>query len=179
MLNKVILIGNLTRDVELRYTQSGTAIAKFGLAVSRRWKDKNSSEDREEVMFIDINVFGRSAEIANQYLNKGRRVLIEGRLVLDQWTDQNGQRHSRHNISAENVQFLDSKGSGEGGYARSTQQSGDSGGFESPASKQSQSVESDGGYARSAQQSSDSSGFESPASKPSQNIDIDDDSIPF
>lgn len=159
MLNKVILIGNLTRDVELRYTQSGTAIAKFGLAVSRRWKDKSSSEDREEVMFIDINVFGRSAEIAHQYLSKGRRVLIEGRLVLDQWTDQNGQKHSRHNISAENVQFLDSRGSGgsdEGGYERSAPQP--SGGGTSPSATD-----------------------ESPASKPqpSQNIEIDDDSIPF
>jgi single-strand DNA-binding protein len=106
LLNKILLIGNLTRDVEIRYTQGGTAIAKFGLAVNRRWKDRNAGEDREETMFIDVNVFGRSAEIAHQYLSKGRQVLVEGRLVLEQWTDQNGQKRSRHSVSADNLQFL-------------------------------------------------------------------------
>lgn len=112
MLNKVILIGNLTRDVELRYAQSGTAIGKFGIAVNRNWRDKSSGENREETMFIDVSVFGRSAEIANQYLSKGRRVMVEGRLVLEQWTDQNGQKRSRHSVAADNLQFLDSKGEG-------------------------------------------------------------------
>ncbi|MEF3192541.1 MAG: single-stranded DNA-binding protein [Campylobacterales bacterium] len=109
MLNKVFLIGNLTRDVELRYSPNGTAIGKFGIAVNRSWKDRSSGETREETMFIDVSVFGRSAEIANQYLSKGRRVLVEGRLVLEQWVDQTGQKRSRHSIAADNLQFLDSK----------------------------------------------------------------------
>ncbi|MDR2905578.1 MAG: single-stranded DNA-binding protein [Helicobacteraceae bacterium] len=125
MLNKVLLIGNLTRDVEVRYTQSGLQIGSFGLAVNRRWKDRNSGESREDTMFIDVDVFGAQAETARQYIGKGRQVLVEGRLVLDQWTDQNGQKRSKHKISAENVQFLGSRGEGGdrsgdygGGYDR-------------------------------------------------------------
>ncbi|GAB6073999.1 single-stranded DNA-binding protein [Nautilia lithotrophica] len=121
MYNKVILVGNLTRDVELKYTPTGTAIAKFGLATNRTFKDNVTGENKQEVMFIDITVFGRSAEIANQYLRKGRRVLIEGRLVLDQWVDQSGQKRSKHSIVAEKVQFMENKNSGdEGGYQQST-----------------------------------------------------------
>ena len=118
MYNKVILVGNLTRDVELKYTPSGTAIAKFGLATNRTYKDQMTGETKQEVMFIDITVFGRSAEIANQYLSKGRRVLIEGRLVLDQWVDATGQKRSKHSIVAEKVQFMDSKSQADnvGGY---------------------------------------------------------------
>ena len=109
MFNKVILIGNLTRDVELRYTPSGTAIAKFGLATNRTYKDPITGENKQEVMFIDITVFGRSAEVANQYLSKGRKVLIEGRLVFDQWVDSSGQKRSKHSVVAEKLQFMDSK----------------------------------------------------------------------
>ena len=109
MYNKVILVGNLTRDVELKYTPSGTAIAKFGLATNRTYKDTMTGETKQEVMFIDITVFGRSAEVANQYLSKGKKVLIEGRLVLDQWVDATGQKRSKHSIVAEKVQFMDSK----------------------------------------------------------------------
>jgi len=109
MYNKVILVGNLTRDVELKYTPTGTAIAKFGLATNRTYKDPQTGENKQETMFIDITVFGRSAEIANQYLSKGRRVLVEGRLVLDQWVDSSGQKRSKHSVVAEKVQFMDSK----------------------------------------------------------------------
>jgi len=120
MYNKVILVGNLTRDVELKYTPSGTAIAKFGLATNRTYKDTMTGENKQEVMFIDITVFGRSAEVANQYLRKGKKVLIEGRLVLDQWVDSSGQKRSKHSIVAEKVQFMDSKNSdNEGGYSNS------------------------------------------------------------
>jgi single-strand DNA-binding protein len=83
MYNKVILIGNLSRDVELRYTPSGTGVAKFGLATNRTYIDASTKEKKQEVMFIDITMFGRSAETANQWLSKGKKVLIEGRLVLD------------------------------------------------------------------------------------------------
>ena len=118
MYNKVILVGNLTRDVELKYTPSGTAIAKFGLATNRTYKDTMTGENKQEVMFIDITVFGRSAEVANQYLRKGKKVLIEGRLVLDQWVDSTGQKRSKHSIVAEKVQFMDSKNSdNESGYS--------------------------------------------------------------
>ena len=109
MYNRVILVGNLTRDVELKYTPGGTAIAKFGLATNRNYKDNTTGELKQETMFIDITVFGRSAEVANQYLKKGKRVLIEGRLVLEQWTDSSGQKRSKHSIVAEKVQFMDSK----------------------------------------------------------------------
>ena len=114
MYNKVILVGNLTRGVELKYTPTGTAIAKFGLATNRTYKDDVTGENKQETMFIDITVFGRSAEIANQYLRKGRRVLIEGRLVLDQWIDQSGQKRSKHSIVAEKVQFMENKNSDSG-----------------------------------------------------------------
>jgi len=118
MYNKVILIGNLTRNVELRYTPSGTAIAKFGLATNRVYNDPITKEKKQEVMFIDITMFGKSAETANQWLKKGKKVLIEGRLVLDQWTDNNGQKRSKHSVVAEKMQFMDSKNenSGAGDY---------------------------------------------------------------
>lgn len=105
-MNRVTLLGNLTRDVELRYTQAGAAIAKFSIATNRRWKDKNG-EIKEEVMFINVNAFGRAAEIANQFLAKGRQILLEGSLVLEQWTDSNGQKRQAHSVRAENIHFTD------------------------------------------------------------------------
>ena len=110
MLNKVILIGNTVRPIELRYLPSGSAVAKTGLAVNRTWKDKNTGEKKDETMFIDIVIYGKIAEIAHQYLLKGKKVLVEGRLVLEQWTDnQSGQKRSKHVLSVESLQFLDSK----------------------------------------------------------------------
>ena len=92
--NKVILMGNLTRDPELRYTPKGTAIAKIGLAVNRVWTNE-AGEKKEEVTFVDVEVFGRTAENIGQYMRKGRPILIEGRLKLDQWDDkQTGQKRS-------------------------------------------------------------------------------------
>jgi single-strand DNA-binding protein len=114
--NKVILMGNLTRDPELRYTPKGTAIAKIGLAVNRNWTSE-SGEKKEEVTFVDVDVFGRTAENVGQYMRKGRPILIEGRLRLDQWDDkQTGQKKSKLSVVAETVQFLGSPtGGGEGG----------------------------------------------------------------
>ena len=123
MFNKIILVGNLTRDVELKYTPSGTAIANFGIATNRTYKDV-SGQQEQEVMFIDVKVFGRSAEIANQYLRKGSKALIEGRLVFEQWVDRNGQKRSKHVVIAEKVQFMDSKSSnGEANQVRDYGQS--------------------------------------------------------
>lgn len=104
--NKVILMGNLTRDPELRYTPKGTAIAKIGLAVNRVWRSE-SGEQREETTFVDVDVFGRTAENVGQYMRKGRPILVEGRLKLDQWDDKNtGQKRSRLGVVADTVQFL-------------------------------------------------------------------------
>ena len=105
MLNKVLLIGNTTRAIELRYLPSGSAVAKTGIAVNRTWKDKLSGEQKQETMFIDVVIYGKSAEIANQYMLKGKKVLVEGRLVLEQWMDQAGQKRSRHVIAVESFQF--------------------------------------------------------------------------
>lgn len=114
--NKVILVGNLTRDPELRYTPKGTAIAKIGVAVNRVWTTE-TGEKKEEVTFVDVDVFGRTAENVGQYMRKGRPILIEGRLRLDQWDDkQTGQKKSKLGVVAETVQFLGSaQGGGEGG----------------------------------------------------------------
>jgi len=108
MYNKVILVGNLTRDVELRYTPSGTAIGKVGIATNRRFKSA-TGEQRDETMFIDLTFFGRTAEIANQYLRKGSKVLVEGRLILEQWVAQDGTKRSRHSVTVETMQMLDTK----------------------------------------------------------------------
>jgi len=112
MFNKVILVGNLTREIELKYLQSGTAIGNSAIATSRKFKSAQG-EQKEEVCFVDIAFFGRSAEIANQYLKKGSKILVEGRLKLDQWTDQNGGKRSKHSIIVETMQMLDSKGSSD------------------------------------------------------------------
>lgn len=119
--NKVILVGNLTRAPELKYTQGkGTPVAKTGIAVSR--KANVNGEMREEVCFIDLTFWGRTAEVANQYLQKGSKVLIEGRLMLEQWQDQNGQNRSKHSVTVESMEMLGSKESGSnngyngGGY---------------------------------------------------------------
>jgi single-strand DNA-binding protein len=108
MYNRVILMGNLTRDIELKHTSTGTVVAKSGLATNRRFKASDGSQ-KEEVMFIDLTFFGRTAEIAGQYLSKGRRILIEGRLVLNQWTAQDGSKRSRHSIMVETMKMLGSR----------------------------------------------------------------------
>lgn len=111
--NKVILVGNLTRDPELRYTPKGMAIAKVGLAVNRNWTSE-SGEKKEEVTFVDVDIFGRTAENVAQYMKKGRPILIEGRLRLDQWDDkQTGQKRSKLGVVGEVVQFLGSPAGGE------------------------------------------------------------------
>jgi len=114
MYNKIILAGNLTRDVEVRYTQSGSAIGNTAIATSRKFKSA-TGEQKEEVLFVDITFFGRTAEIANQYLRKGSKVLVDGRLKLDQWTAQDGSKRSKHSVTVENLQMLGSKGENEAG----------------------------------------------------------------
>ena len=114
-LNKVLLMGNLTRDVEMRYTPSGMAVARIGLASSRKYRDTKTNELREDVVFVDIDAFGKTAETAHQYLSKGRPVFIEGRLRLDQWDDKTtGQKRSKLLVVAERIQFIGG-GQGQGG----------------------------------------------------------------
>lgn len=107
--NKVLLMGRLTRDVELKYTTSNMAVANIGLAVGRRYRTKEG-ENREETAFVDCEAWGRTAEVMNQYLSKGRPVFVEGRLKLDQWQDKDGGNRSKLKVVIENFQFIDSKG---------------------------------------------------------------------
>ncbi len=114
--NKVILVGNLTRDPEVKYTTGGTAIAELGLAVSRTWFDQKSNERKEETTFVDITLWGRQAEVAGEYLSKGRPVLIEGRLQLDTWDDrESGKKRSKLKVIGETMQMLGSRGDSPGG----------------------------------------------------------------
>jgi single-strand DNA-binding protein len=114
--NKVILAGNLTRDPELRYTPKGTAVARLGLAINRKWKSE-TGELKEEVTFVDVDAFGKTAETIGQYLKKGRPILIEGRLRYETWEDkQTKQKKSKLGVVMETFQFLDS-GGGRGGDA--------------------------------------------------------------
>jgi len=182
MYNKVILVGNLTRDIELRYSQSGMGIANTAIATSRKFT--SNGEKKEEVCFVDITFFARSAEVANQYLRKGSKILVEGRLNFDQWVDQNGQKRSKHSVVVETMQMLDSKGDNQGGYnapsnapamdnnQNQNQQQAQS--YQAPQKQQQQ------GYGQQQQQQS----YQQPAQQmPSSNsvpvIDIDEDEIPF
>jgi single-strand DNA-binding protein len=161
MYNKVILAGNLTRDIEVRYTPSGSAIGSTGIASTRKFKSQ-TGEQKEEVLFIDITFFGRTAEIANQYLRKGSKVLVDGRLKLDQWTAQDGSKRSKHSITVENMTMLGGREEAQGDYHAAPAQD-----------TYSESIPS---YDEPAQQYA--------APKPSQasnipEIDINEDEIPF
>lgn len=112
MFNKVIMLGNITRDIELSYLPNGGAVSKTGLATNRKFKKQDGTQG-EEVCFIDVTFFGRTAEIANQYLSKGKKVLVEGRLKLDQWTNQQGVKQSKHSITVESMEMIDSRTDGE------------------------------------------------------------------
>jgi len=159
MYNRIILVGNLTRDPELRYMPSGGAVCTTGIATNRKFKKQDGSAG-EEVCFVDITFFGRTAEVANQYLKRGAKVLVEGRLKLDQWTDQNGGKRSKHSVTVDSMQMLGSKNSNEGGYDQA----------KAPTS---------GNYNNQQQNS-----YNKPAPQPTQSdnipdIDIDEDEIPF
>lgn len=123
-LNRVLLMGNLTRDPELRYLPSNAAVVNLGLAVNRRWRNQQG-EQQEETTFVDCEAYGKTAEVINQYLRKGRPIFIEGRLRFDQWQDKEGHNRSKLKVVVESFQFVDSRGSGggeggdEGGAPRS------------------------------------------------------------
>lgn len=160
MYNKVILIGNLTRDIELKYIPSGAAIAKGAIATSHKYKAQDGSQ-KEEVCFLDFNVFGKAAEVLNQYVKKGSKVMLEGRLVLESWTAQDGTSRNRHSLRVEEFKFLDSKNDN---------------GSNSNIEYQPKQVEQYSKPSYNTQQG----GMREPAYQvPEINIDIDDDEIPF
>lgn len=147
--NRVILLGNLTRDPEIKYLPSGSAVCDLGLALNRQWTDKNSGQRREDVTFVDVTCFGRTAEIAGEYLGKGRQVHIEGRLQMDQWEDRtSGQKRSKLKVVCDQLTMVGGRGDGGppagggGGGRSSAQQGGDAragGGREGNAGRAQQS----------------------------------------
>ena len=175
MYNKVVMVGNLTRDVELRYLPSGAAIAKSAIATSYKYKTA-TGEQKDEVCFLDFNIFGRSAEVANQYLRKGSKVLLEGRLVFEQWTAQDGTNRNRHSLRVDVMKMLDSKadsqGQSGGEYQPSTQQ-------QQPAAQQQPEQQPQQQYNNSYNQQQ---GYQSQGQVQEQKIpeiNIDEDEIPF
>jgi single-strand DNA-binding protein len=112
-LNKVLLMGNLTRPPELRHLPSGMAVASFGMAINRKWKNQQG-EQQEEVTFVDLEAFGKPAETMNQYLRKGSGIFIEGRLRLDQWQDKDGNNRSKLKVVVDSFQFIDGKQAEQG-----------------------------------------------------------------
>ena len=114
--NKVILVGNLTRDPELRHIPSGTAVTDLGLAVNRTWTDRNTNQRSEETTFVDVTCWGRTAEIACEYLRKGRPVLVEGRLQMDEWDDrETGAKRTKLKVVCDSMQMLGSRNEGNSG----------------------------------------------------------------
>ena len=206
MFNKVVLVGNLTRDIELRYAQSGSAIANTAIATSRKFTQ--NGERKEEVCFVDITFFGRSAEVANQYLRRGSKILVEGRLKFDQWVAQDGSKRSKHSVIVETMQMLDSKADAQagGGDYSSAPAASNGGGYEAPAAapqqnnygQQSQQKPAYGGGQQQQQSNNYGGGQqnsygnqqqqapqqnyqkqEMPSAQAIPEIDIDEDEIPF
>jgi single-strand DNA-binding protein len=140
--NKVLLMGNLTRDVELRHTQGGTALAKFGLAVNRKFTV--NGESKEETCFVDLTAWGKQAELLNQYVRKGSQLFVEGRLQFSTWESQEGGKRSKLEVVVENFQFLGSARGGAGGGAPGAGEEG-GGGERRPARRAPQSQEGGGG----------------------------------
>lgn len=150
--NKIILIGNLTRDPELKYLPNNTAVCEFGMAINHRWRDKEGNQ-KEDVCFVDIAAFGKQGETINQYMAKGRQLLVEGRLKLDQWTAQDGTKRSRHSVVLEGFQFLGDRAGGErGAGAPAGRENAGGGGYERPPARESGGQERGGreagGYGR-------------------------------
>ena len=179
MYNKVIMIGNLTRDIELKYLPSGSAIAKSAIATSHKYKTQ-SGEQKDEVCFLDFTVFGKGGEILNQYVRKGSKVMLEGRLVFEQWQDQNGNNRNRHTLMVAEFKFLDSK-------ADSQNMGGGNNNYQAPQQQQQSSynqapqqpVQQNNYQAPQQQYGGNNSGnnFQAPENIPT--IDIDNDEIPF
>ncbi len=194
MYNKVVLMGNLTRDIEIRYSQSGSAIGNTGIAVNRKWKSA-TGEQKEEVMFVDLTLFGRTAEIANQYLRKGRQVLIDGRLNLDQWTAQDGTKRSKHSVIVENLQMIGGRDDAQQSNSTYGQSNGGSSYNQQEQQQGGQSYQTQGQQGGQSYQPQGQQQYGSQQSAPAQSqpqrhveqaptheipdIDINEDEIPF
>ena len=194
MYNKVILVGRLTRDIELRYSQGGMAIATTAIATNHVYT--SNGEKKEEVCYTDITFFARSAEIANQYLRKGSQILVEGRLKLDQWTDQNGQKRSKHSVVVETMKMLDSRGDSQQqgqSYQQPQQQTQQTQSYQQQPSMQ-QETQQPQAYQQQPQsfqqqpsqqsynnsnQAAQQQSRQMPSSESIPTIDIDEDEIPF
>jgi single-strand DNA-binding protein len=180
--NKVILMGNLTRDPQVRYTPGGTAVADIGLAVNRVWFDKQSNQKKEETTFVDVTLWGRQAEVAGEYLSKGRGVLIEGRLQLDQWDDKtSGEKRSKLKVVGEEMTMVGGRNEAGGGGGGGGDFGGGGGGRQSGGGRQGGGRPPQGG-----------GGGRKPAGKPQEEFsssaesfydsapeDIPDDDVPF
>ena len=181
MYNKVIMIGNLTRDIELKYIPNGTAIAKSAIATSHKYKAQDGTQ-KEEVCFLDFSVFGKSAEILNQYVKKGSKVMLEGRLVLEQWVANDGTNRSRHTLRVDSFKFLDSKADStnmssgynqpQGGYSQNSWTQEQNSYSEQPSYNNTQNSINQGGI-------NQGGGYNQPPSQNVPEINIDEDEIPF
>lgn len=176
-LNKVMLIGNLTRDPEVRYTPKGTAVTDLGLAINRNYST-DDGDKREETTFIDITFWGRQAETLGQYMKKGRPLYVEGRLQLDSWDDKNtGQKRSKLKVVGDNFQFLGGRDDNAGGGGGSYQ-----GGQQAAADNQGSSANEGGGSNQGGSANEGGGGYEAPPSGgggSSAAPAMDDDDIPF
>jgi single-strand DNA-binding protein len=193
MYNKVMMIGNLTRDIELKYLPSGSAIASGSIATSHKYKTQ-SGEQKDEVCFLEFSVFGKQGEVLNQYVRKGSKVMLEGRLIFEQWQANDGSKRSRHTLRVEQFKFLDSKADSMGGGAPMQQ-----GGYQQPQQQQqapqygyNNNQQMDNGYSQPSyeqpkQQNSYNAGMQQGGMQQQTpykeevipTIDIDNDEIPF
>ncbi len=180
--NKVILVGNLTRDPEVRYIPSGSAVTDIGLAINRTWFDKASNTRKEDTTFVDVTLWGRTAEIAGEYLSKGKQVLIEGRLQLDTWDDrETGKKRSKLKVIGEQMTMLGSRGDGGGGGGGRQSQGG--GGYQQQGGGGGQQQQGGGGgYQQQAppqQQPQQGGGADSFYDNPPASGGVPDDDVPF
>ena len=178
MYNKVMIIGNLTRDIELKYLPSGSAIANGAIATSHKYKKQNG-EQVDEVCFLDFSIFGKGGEIFNQYVRKGSKVMLEGRLVFQQWTAQDGTNRSRHALSVTEFKFLDGKSdsqdTGTNNYNAPQQNSQPQQNYNAPQQQYNQPAQQN----YNNQQQQQNSGTNNSYEQNIPTIDIDNDEIPF
>lgn len=176
MYNKVIMIGNLTRDIELKYLPSGSAIANGAIATSHRYKMQNG-EQKEEVCFLDFSIFGKGGEIFNQYVRKGSKVMLEGRLIFQQWKAQDGTNRSRHALNVSDFKFLDNKSDAQGGMDNSYNQP-----MQNSQPQQNYNAPQQGQYNQPQQNYNapqQNGGMNNSYEQNIPTIDIDNDEIPF
>jgi len=181
MYNKVIMIGNLTRDIELKYLPSGSAIANGAIATSHKYKMQNG-EQKEEVCFLDFSIFGKGGEIFNQYVRKGSKVMLEGRLVFQQWKAQDGTNRSRHAMNVTEFKFLDGKSDSQdsgssNNYNAPLQNSQPQQNYNAPQQQYNQQPQQNYNAPQQAQQQN--SGINNSYEQNIPTIDIDNDEIPF